>query len=192
MVFQGADSVFNSLEVSLKQPNLLKRTPTESEIGADQAELLSGVHIERVIAIIQQGEGRPIRLGQPRRRLGGPPWNYPPAQEINIGILFKAGLDMPDPVRSHPNVVICECNDWRFRCRDSGVAPVRQSLLRFKEIFDSSSVLGCHSLNKRARPISGIIVHDQNFIGDIRWRLRQERSQGPRQQLASVISANNY
>jgi hypothetical protein len=37
-----------------------------------------------------------------------------------------------------------------------------------------------------------IVVHDENFIGHIGWPLSEQRPQGPFQQSASVIGADNY
>src|SRR5689334_8722264 len=134
MILKRADAVLDPLEVSFKRPHLFKSPPPESEVGPNQAELLSRIHIEWAIAIVEQCQRRPVRRGEPWRRFRRPPWDHLPAQEINIGICLKAGLYAPDPVLTDPNVVIRECDNLRFCLGDPGIAAIGQSLLRLENV----------------------------------------------------------
>jgi hypothetical protein len=82
-----------------------------------------------------------------------------------------------NPVPSDANIIIGKGYDGSFGIRDSPIATVRQSLLRFKKIFQFFGVLCCQGLHQVARFIGGIIVYNNHLKVQVRIALRKQRPQ---------------
>src|SRR2546428_13223215 len=87
LVVLGAGCSTEGLDVRRELPDLTEDFPPEGDVRADEAEAADRIHVERVVAVIEERQGTPVLPREPGGQGSGPVGQHLAADARGLRVL---------------------------------------------------------------------------------------------------------
>ncbi len=125
-------------------------------------------------------------LSEPDGRFRLPTRQYLAAHERNIGVLMETLHDAFYPILRQNEVIVGDDVSPTAHLGESGVQRVRLALFAFKEVAEIVVPVSDEAFHYAARVVTGVVIHNQNFVSELAFGLLRERGL---KQLSQVVTA---
>src|SRR6185436_16725186 len=127
-IFHRSDSFLHSLQLRLKESDLLEDLAAKSKVCAQQAQGIVPVHRNRLIAIVLKSQRRPVFTGQPGWWIKLPSGQNGSSDAVRLRMVVECSFDRSYPGWRHANIVIEERDNRRPSSLYSRISSIRDAL----------------------------------------------------------------